>query len=406
MPQGMNDSLNRLLIVDGDERSIALAAEIAGSLGFSVASTGAEPEFLELLESFRPTVILMDLQLADADGIELLRMLGARDCKADIVLMSGADRRVITTTLDLGTSRGLSMTGMVSKPIATQDLQTKLSSVYKQDRALGDEELKRAIEGRELVAYFQPKASLVEDGGWKIDGVESLVRWQHPTLGLVMPDEFIPLAERSGLIGPLTDNVIEQALGHLRRWTDMGLDLKCAVNVPPSLITDLDFPDRLASRIAEYGLEGSQVAVELTETATMQDPTRTMDILTRLRVKQVGLSLDDFGTGFSSLTRLYQMPFDELKIDKSLVMNVPRSREANTIVGSLIELGHNLGLRICAEGVESRAALDLLEILGCDRCQGFYISRALPASEISSFVTRWNHESPASSFAKIPGAVV
>jgi EAL domain-containing protein (putative c-di-GMP-specific phosphodiesterase class I) len=186
----------------------------------------------------------------------------------------------------------------------------------------------------------------------------------------------------------------------------MGLQLKCAVNVPPSLVTDLDFPDRVADLLARYGVPSKQLALELTETATMQDPTRTMDVLTRLRVKQIGLSLDDFGTGYSSLTRLYQMPFDELKIDKSLVMSVPRSREANTMVGSLIELGHNLGLKICAEGVESRAALDLLEILGCDRCQGFYLSRALPANEIASFVTRWNQDSPASSVAKVARAIV
>jgi EAL domain-containing protein (putative c-di-GMP-specific phosphodiesterase class I) len=131
-----------------------------------------------------------------------------------------------------------------------------------------------------------------------------------------------------------------------------------------------------------------------------------MDILTRLRVKRIGLSLDDFGTGFSSLTRLYQMPFDEMKIDKSLVINVPHSREANTMVGSLIELGHNLGLTICAEGVENRAALDLLAIMGCDRCQGFFISRAVPASDIPSFVSHWNQINPAATYSNFPRAVI
>jgi EAL domain-containing protein (putative c-di-GMP-specific phosphodiesterase class I) len=135
-----------------------------------------------------------------------------------------------------------------------------------------------------------------------------------------------------------------------------------------------------------------------------------MDILTRLRVKGIGLSLDDFGTGFSSLTRLYQMPFAEMKIDKSLVMNVPKSREANTIVGSLIELAHNLGLKVCAEGVESRAALDLLEILRCDCCQGYFISRAVPGRDIPNLIMNWNNQSPASwsniSKSRLPTAVV
>jgi EAL domain-containing protein (putative c-di-GMP-specific phosphodiesterase class I) len=179
------------------------------------------------------------------------------------------------------------------------------------------------------------------------------------------------------------------------------------VNLSPSLVTDLSFPDRLAVLLAEQGLDPSQLSLEITETATMQEPTVTMDILTRLRVKRIGLSLDDFGTGFSSLTRLYQMPFDEMKIDKSLVINVPHSREANTMVGSLIELGHNLGLKICAEGVENRAALDLLEALGCDRCQGFFISRALPGDDIPSFVDHWNRHSAVSTWSQpAAGAVV
>jgi EAL domain-containing protein (putative c-di-GMP-specific phosphodiesterase class I) len=178
------------------------------------------------------------------------------------------------------------------------------------------------------------------------------------------------------------------------------------VNLPPSLVTDMRFPDRLAALLAENGVDGSQLVLEITETATIQNPTATMGILTRLRVKRIGLALDDFGTGYSSLTQLYQMPFNEMKIDKSLVMNVPHSREANTMVGSLIELGHNLGLKICAEGVENRAALDMLAIMGCDRCQGYFISRAIPAADIMNFVNQWNHDNPASSFTTLPRAVV
>ena len=310
----------------------------------------------------------------------------------------------------LGTSRGLTMAGMLAKPILAPDLQTKLTGVLRQDRKLGAAELRQALGSGQLSAYYQPKASLVSGGGWKIDAVEALVRWQHPELGLVMPDEFIPLAERSGLIAELTEQVLAQALRQMRAWNAIGLKLRCAVNLAPSLVTDLDLPDRVARLVAENGLDGAQLTLELTETATMQDPTAAMDILTRLRVKNIGLSLDDFGTGFSSLTRLYQMPFGEMKIDKSLVMNVPRSREANTIVESLIELAHNLGLKVCAEGVESRAALDLLEILNCDCCQGYFISRALPGTEIPSLVFNWNEQSPASwtnkPKARLPSAVV
>jgi EAL domain-containing protein (putative c-di-GMP-specific phosphodiesterase class I) len=402
----MSDNINRLLIVDGEQDDVAFVNSVASGMGFATASAAHASEFLALVDSFDPTAVLLDLQLPEGDGVEIMRLLAARGCKADVILTSSTDTRVMSATYDLGVNRGLPMAGSLSKPMDANVLQAKLSTVYKQDRDLSATDLKRALDEDELVAYYQPKASLVDGGGWRIDAVEALVRWQHPSLGLVMPDEFIPMAERAGLIGRLTDRVLDQSLAQVRAWTDMGLQLKCAVNVPPSLVTDLDFPDRVADLLARYGVPSKQLALELTETATMQDPTRTMDVLTRLRVKQIGLSLDDFGTGYSSLTRLYQMPFDELKIDKSLVMSVPRSREANTMVGSLIELGHNLGLKICAEGVESRAALDLLEILDCDRCQGFYLSRALPANEIASFVTRWNQDSPASSVAKVARAIV
>jgi EAL domain-containing protein (putative c-di-GMP-specific phosphodiesterase class I) len=401
----MADNVNRLLIVEDEPEVADFIAAVAQRLGFSIASTGGA-EFLQLVDSFRPTLIMLDLNLPETDGVELLRKLVDRGCKANVLLTSGVDERVLSAAHDLGASRGLAMCGILAKPMLPGDLQTKLAAVMKRDSELDVADLVRGLAANEVIAYYQPKASLKDKRGWVVDGVEALARWQHPRLGVVMPDEFIPLAERSGVISDLTSAVLGQALAQVREWNALGLRLKCAVNLPPSLVTDLSFPDRLAAILAQHELDGSQLTLEITETATMQDPTKTMDILTRLRVKRIGLALDDFGTGYSSLTQLYQMPFDEMKIDKSLVTNVPHSREANTMVGSLIELGHNLGLTICAEGVENRAALDLLAILGCDRCQGFFISRALPASDIPSFINHWNTERPAASLSNLPRAAL
>ncbi len=400
----MADNVNRLLIVDDEPAVVDFISQVAARYDYAVASTSSASEFPRLVDSFRPTMILMDLHLPDSDGVELLRLLEARDCTAHVVLMSGVDERVLATAHEIGMSRGLAMCGTLTKPLLAGDLQTKLVAVLNQDRDLNAADLRRGVTAGEIVPYYQPKASLVEHG-WVIDGVEALARWQHPRLGIVMPDEFVPLAERTGVIGDLTSAVLGAALAQMADWNEQGLRLSCAVNLPPTLVTDLSFPDRVAELLAKHHLDGSQLALEITETATMQNPTVTMDILTRLRVKRVGLSLDDFGTGYSSLTQLYQMPFNEMKIDKSLVTNIPHSREANTMVGSLVELGHNLGLKICAEGVENRAALDLLAIMGCDRCQGFFISRAVPAGEIPSLVNRWNRERPAS-FTNLPHAIV
>jgi EAL domain-containing protein (putative c-di-GMP-specific phosphodiesterase class I)/CheY-like chemotaxis protein len=401
----MADNVNRLLIVDEDGAVGDFVGRIARRIGYAVASAKSGAAFVQLLESFQPSLILMELHLPDTDGVELLRSLAARACAANIVLTSAVDERVLSAAHELGVSHGLAMCGTLEKPIPSVDLQAKLAAMLHQSADLDVEDLRRGIANNEFVPYYQPKASLVQSG-WIVDGVEALARWQHPRLGVVMPSEFIPLAEQSGLIGELTSTMLNAALKQVRSWQDQRLRLTCAVNLPPSLVTDLSFPDRVAALLAENRVDGSQLVLEITETATIQNPTATMAILTRLRVKRVGLSLDDFGTGYSSLTQLYQMPFNEMKIDKSLVMNVPHSREANTMVGSLIELGHNLGLKICAEGVENRAALDMLAIMGCDRCQGYFISRAIPASDIASFTTQWNRDNPASSFTNLPRAAI
>ncbi|HEY7672147.1 MAG TPA: EAL domain-containing response regulator [Gammaproteobacteria bacterium] len=400
----MADNVNRLLIVDEEHEVADFVAGVARNVGYAVACAPSGASFVQLLESFQPSLIVMDLSLPDTDGVELLRSLAARACPASIVLLS-VDERLVAAAHELGVSHGLTMCGTLAKPVPAAELKTKLAAMLHENPQVDVEDLRRGVATGEFVPYYQPKATLVQNG-WVIDGVEALARWQHPRLGVVMPNEFIPLAEQTGLIGDLTDTMLRAALTQVRAWQQQGLRLTCSVNLPPSLVTDLRFPDRLAALLAEHEVDASQLVLEITETATIQNPTATMGILTRLRVKRIGLSLDDFGTGYSSLTQLYQMPFNEMKIDKSLVMNVPHSREANTMVGSLIELGHNLGLKICAEGVENRAALDMLAMMSCDRCQGYFISRAIPAADIASFVTQWNRENPASSFTTMPRAVM
>ena len=391
------ENQNRLLVVDDEPGIVEFIEEVATDMGYQVLTSTGPAGFQRLVKEFAPSVVVLDLQLPQADGVELLRTLGDLQSDAQVLLISGMDTRVMAATRELGVSRGVAMLGILPKPLLIEDLEAKLSEAYKASRQIDGNDLEQGLERGEVCPYFQPKAYLTEEHEWQIWGVEALARWEHPELGLVMPDEFIPLAEASGLMEQLSDRMLRGSLAQVSQWLQQGLDLRCAVNLPPTMVNDLDFPDRVAKMLSDYGLDGRHLILEITEAAAIQQPTLTMDILTRLRVKRIGLSLDDFGTGFSSLTQLYQMPFNELKIDKSLVMNIPNSREANTMVGSLIDLGHNLGLRVCAEGVESRAALDLLATLGCDSCQGFYISRPLPASEIESLVTRWNEAEPTQS---------
>jgi EAL domain-containing protein (putative c-di-GMP-specific phosphodiesterase class I)/CheY-like chemotaxis protein len=384
----MADNANRLLIVEQDAAVVDLVGRIAKEAGFAVASAASAARFVDLLESFQPSLVIIEPDLPGADAAALLTSLAARARAANVLLIGNGD---LASSHALGVDKGLSMCGTLEKPFPAAELATKLIAMVHQSAQLYADELRRGIGSGEFVPYYQPKATRTA-GGWVVDGVEALARWHHPRRGLVMPNEFIPLAEQTSLIAELTATMLDAAMRQVRAWQEQGLRLTCAVKLPPGLFTDLGFPDRVAALLADAGVDGSRLVLEITETATIQNPTATMAILTRLRAKGVGLALDDFGTGFSSMTQLFEMPFGELKIDKSLVMNVPQSPEATTTIASLIEVGHNLGRKICAEGVESRAALDALTAMGCDRCQGYFISGAIPASEIAAFAARWNKE--------------
>jgi len=256
--------------------------------------------------------------------------------------------------------------------------------------------LQAAINDGQMVVHYQPKITRVSDR-WLVKDAEALVRWNHPSYGLVMPLDFIALAEETGAIASLTDSVLEQSIRQLSNWAALGLDINVAVNLSGHLVEDLEFPDRLCLLLREHAVDGSRLALELTETAAMKDPTAAMDILVRLRVKGIQLAIDDFGTGYSSLQQLYRLPFTELKIDRSFVSGLPGDGEARAIVQGITDLAHALGMTVCAEGVETQAALDYLEGIGCDQVQGYLISRPIPAKEIAAFVSRWNAPSAARS---------
>ncbi len=244
-------------------------------------------------------------------------------------------------------------------------------------------DLRRALQKRELTLYYQPKAS-VEDGG--VRTVEALVRWQHPERGLLPPADFIPLAEHTGLIRPLTLYVLEAALRQCRAWQDEGLALGVAVNLSGRDLLDLNLPDEVAALLAESGVPADKLELEITESTILTDPLRARAVLTRLSELGVSLAIDDFGSGYSSLGYLKRLPVDVLKIDKSFVMQMTTDENDAVIVRSTIDLGHNLGLTVVAEGVESEQVLDELARLGCDVAQGYHLSRPLPADALADWL--------------------
>jgi EAL domain-containing protein (putative c-di-GMP-specific phosphodiesterase class I)/ActR/RegA family two-component response regulator len=380
---------NRLLVIDDEVGICEFVGEVASDLGFEARLTTMVGEFRTALNDFEPSVIVMDLQMPDLDGVELLRELSERGCTAQIILMSGMDSRVLSTAEHLGKSLGLKMLGLQPKPIMLDDLEAMLSKVLVSGRRTTVADLKQALVSGQFHVHYQPKARRVGQS-WQVDSAEALIRWRHPRFGLMLPEEFIPLAESTGMIGEMTDFVFKSVADQVRRWRTQNRDFKVAVNCSAALINDLLFPDRLAGFLKEAGVDPSAIVVEITESAAMSDPTLTMDILTRLRLKNFGLSVDDFGTGYSSLVQLHQMPFNELKIDSSFVREMVDDSEARTIVEALVMMAKKLGLQVCAEGVETSQALDFLGKLNCDSIQGFLISPAVSAQRFLEVVDAWN----------------
>ena len=241
-------------------------------------------------------------------------------------------------------------------------------------------ELRRALgDGTQLVLYYQPKVAL--DSG-RIVGAEALVRWQHPAHGLIPPDEFVPLAEQTGLIGALTGIVLRQALDDCRRWLDGGYPLGIAVNVSVRGLLDETFPDEVAALLAAHDVPAELLTLEITESSVMADPARTLPVLNRLHSMGVVLSVDDFGTGYSSLAYLRRLPVDEVKIDKSFLRTMTRDDNDAAIVRAIVELGRSLGLRVVAEGIEDAATYAAVAAMGCSTGQGYVISRPVPVTEL------------------------
>jgi len=247
-------------------------------------------------------------------------------------------------------------------------------------------ELRLALERDEFRLHLQPKLRL--DTG-QVVGAEALVRWVHPERGNVFPDEFIPFAEQTGFIRVLTLWVLERSAQLCRDLAHKGIHLKISVNLSTRDLLDQDLPGKFMAILDRHKLSPASFCLEITESAIMDDPVRAQQTLERLHAMGVDLSIDDFGTGYSSLAYLKRLPVDELKIDKSFVLNMENDVGNAKIVRSTIDLGHNMGLRVVAEGIESEAVWRLLAALGCDQGQGYFMSRAIPGEQMAAWMANW-----------------
>lgn len=357
--------------------------------GWQVRVTCETHRFLELVEEWSPDAVAIDLVMPGMDGMQVLQELARRECRARVIVTSGVGNRVLDAAGRSAREHGLHFAGVLPKPFYSADVARLLdrcldvhavASAAGPTELFGDpdvdlEMLEDALEQRQFFLEYQPKVHC-SDGS--LAGLEALVRWRHPSRGVISPASFIPLFETSELTSRLTRLIIDMALewfAGLDCPTDGESPVTLSVNISARSLEDEQLVEHIAGQCRTHGLKHSRLVFELTETSAMQDPVRSLELLTRMRVNGFQLSLDDFGTGFSSMLQLVRLPFSEIKVDKSFVISAEYSEESRTVVESIVELGKSLGLRVTAEGIETQWSMDFLRSIDCDYAQGYFISR-------------------------------
>jgi EAL domain-containing protein (putative c-di-GMP-specific phosphodiesterase class I)/FixJ family two-component response regulator len=386
-------AIQRILAIDDEIDVCEFVSAAAQCLGFECTATTDAKTFLDAL-SPSTTLILLDLMMPEMDGVELLRQLGERKCKAGIVLMSGSGKQIMESAAQLVQVLGLSIVSHLHKPFRLTELEEVLQKharsealpIVEQDAqtVIPGEELRRAIDRNEFVLHYQPQIDIATG---RVIGVEALVRWKHPERGLIFPDSFIHRMEELGLIDELGWIVANHGMSEVGQFANGdGKALLLSVNASAYSLHDLKFPDILVSLAEKHGISTGNITVEVTESGLIQELSKTLDILTRLRMKRVKLSIDDFGTGYAMMQQLKQIPATELKIDKSFVQDMQNNEKDRIMVQKTIEMGHELGMHVIAEGVETQEQLEILRLGGCDSVQGYLYSRPLPPEELVSWL--------------------
>ena len=387
----------QILLVDDEAFALELLTRQLAALGFNrVTAIGGAAQALARLadRSVRFDIVFSDLQMPGMDGVEFVRALAQAGFTGELVLVSGENERILQTANQLARAHGLRVLGSLSKPVAPERLRRLLArhteasapQPRSERKVYAPEELRRAIAGGELLCHCQPKVSLATGA---LTGVEILVRWQHPDDGLVFPDRFIGVAEEHGLIDELTRAVLLAALRQARIWRDAGLDCPVAINLSMDNLGYPEFADFVVDALAQAGVPPDSLVLEVTESRLMKDARTVLDVLARLRLKRIELSIDDFGTGHSSLAQLRDLPFNELKLDRGFVHGAGRDPNLAAILASSLDMARRLGMRTVAEGIEDRDDWDFLRESGCDAAQGYFIARPMPLTALAGWLPQW-----------------
>lgn len=407
--------ITRLLILDDDPLTGQTIANIATMAGVEARYVDEPKTFFQQVRDWQPDFIALDLVMPRMDGVQVMVELARLGCHAEIIISSGVGGRVLDAAARSAAEHGLNIAGVLAKPFSPTRLRALLkrdSSAVStaaagpaapdpatpEDTDISHQDLLSALENQQITLVYQPKINCRTG---LLAGFEALARWTHPRHGPVAPDRFIPLAERYGLIDQLTESVMVQGLrwlSHLPRQLDDSADfnylrrrlreITLSINISASSLNNIDLFERMDEYCQSMGIRPDRLIFELTESCAMEDPISSLDILTRLRMKGFHLSIDDFGTGYSSMLQLARLPFSEIKIDKSFVMTAAESKESRTVIKTIIDLGHGLGLYTSAEGIESDETLEYLRSIGCDLAQGYAIARPMPPDAVLAWLRK------------------
>lgn len=387
----------KILVVDDKKFVRKMVGLILNQLGVRdviFAESGQEAIALLGAQSPRVDVVFTDLKMAHGDGVEFTRRIAELEQPPALVFISGAGGGLLMTAGNIARARGIQVLGALEKPIGIEAVARALGRLAQTDplRHVASHEgfvrgdLEQALEGDQLLLHYQPKVHVISG---EIAGFESLVRWQHPIYGLVMPLDFIGLAEGNGLIKEVTDRVCLRAIERCAAWNSEDFAAKMSINLSTHMLNDLGIPDRLYDQVTALGVDPGQIVLEVTESGLFQNEADTLEILARLNLKGFALSIDDFGTGYSSLDQLQRVPFSELKIDRAFVAGAAESNKKRAILESSVSLGHKLGMSVVAEGAESDEDMRLLAEVGVDLAQGYAVSKPMPADSIALWAQAW-----------------
>lgn len=396
-----------IYLVDDDQAYVTLMQAMTDAAGLKSTVYTSGEKFLQASIT-NSDLIVLDLHMPEKDGIEVMRELTENQISPTFILISGFDERVLHSAQQFAETKHLKVAKILNKPIDTDDFINVLTKVYsecklanllkeghethevdiieKPDDTIHIDELKQAIEHGELIIYVQPQVYF-ENGN--LSGVEALVRWQHPIRGLILPGQFIPLAEQHQIMDELTEIVILESIKAYKKFQAADININMSINLSAQNINDLTLPEKLGALLKSHNIAPESFMLELTESEIITDTSSALDIFNRLRMKGFSLSIDDFGTGDSSLKKLYQSPFSELKIEQHFVRRIDKDAEATSIVKICTLLAKEFKMHTVAEGVENQAIWDKLKSLGCDIAQGYFIARPMPPDDLIAWVRNY-----------------